>query len=131
MLPYILKIVKYAPREGRGWQLLLEFLSKKKPIINIKNIDKRCFGYSILYFLERVNLPKKHCFIISMYKTDMFELHHLDTLYYPISPNNVHLYEDQLQININVCSYFDDEGHARHPQVVSRKNYECVVNLLY
>ena len=61
----------------------------------------------------------------------MFQRHHLDTLPYPISPNNVNLYEDQLQININVFSFFDDEGRARHPLVISRKNYERVANLLY
>ena len=61
----------------------------------------------------------------------MFQRHNLDTLPYPISPNDVHLYEDQLQMNINVFSFFDDEGHSRHPLVISRKNYERVANLLY
>ena len=31
----ILKILKYSPVEGRGWQPLTEFLSKKKAVINI------------------------------------------------------------------------------------------------
>ena len=61
----------------------------------------------------------------------MFQRHHLDTLPYPISPNDVHLYEDQLQIDINVFSIFDDEGRASHPLVISCKNYERVANLLY
>ena len=34
-------------------------------------------------------------------------------------------------MNINVFSFFDDEGRARHPLVISRKNYERVANLLY
>ena len=50
---------------------------------------------------------------------------------YPISPNDVDQYEVQLQMNINVFSFFDDEGRARHPMVISRKNYERVANLLY
>ena len=62
---------------------------------------------------------------------EMFQRHHLDTIPYPISPNDVHLYEDQLQMNINVFSFFDDEGRARHTLVISRKNYERVANLLY
>ena len=61
----------------------------------------------------------------------MFQRHHLETLPYLISPNDVHLYEDQIQININVFSYFDDEGSARHPLEISRKNHERVANLLY
>ena len=61
----------------------------------------------------------------------MFQRHHLDTFPYSISPNDVHLYEDQLMININVFSFFDDEGRARHPLVISRKNHERLANLLY
>ena len=60
VLQFILQIVKYAPLEGRGWKPLPEFLSKKEAIINIKNNDERCFGYALLYFLERANLPEKN-----------------------------------------------------------------------
>ena len=59
----------------------------------------------------------------------MFQRHHLDTLLYSISLNNVYLHEDLLEININVFFVFDDEGRARHPLVISRKNYVQVVNL--
>ena len=34
-------------------------------------------------------------------------------------------------MNINVFSYFDEEGRARHPMMISRKIYERVANLLY
>ena len=104
--------MKYAPLEGRGWQPLPDFLSKKKTIINIHNDDERCFGYALLYFLERANLPVQHCFRATLYKEEMFKRYHFDTLPYPISPNDVHLYKDKLMININVFSFFDDEGRA-------------------
>ena len=61
----------------------------------------------------------------------MFHRHNPDTLPYPILPNDVHLYKDLQQININVFSFFDDEGRARHPLVISRKNYDNVANLLH
>ena len=61
----------------------------------------------------------------------MFQRHNLDTLPYPILPNDVHLYEDLLQMNINVFSFFDDEGRARHPLIISRKTQERVAILLY
>ena len=61
----------------------------------------------------------------------MFQRHNHDTLPYPISPNDVHLYEDLLQININVFSFFDDEGCARHLLIISRKFHQRVANLLY
>ena len=39
---------------------------------------------------------------------------------YPILPNDVYQDKNQLQININVFSFFDDECRARHPMVISR-----------
>ena len=49
MLQFNFKMVKYASLEGRGWQLLPDFLSKKKAVINIQNEKERCFGYSLLF----------------------------------------------------------------------------------
>ena len=105
-----LKLVKYAPLEGRGWQPLPKFISKKKTILIIQNNDERCVGYPLLYFVEREGLPERHCIQASLYMEQMFHRHHLETLPYTISPNNVHLYEDRLQMNINVFTFFDDEG---------------------
>ena len=52
----------------------------------------------------------------------MFQRNHLDTLPYPISPNDVYLYEDQLLMNIiNVFLFCYDEGRARRPLVVRGK----------
>ena len=84
-------MVKYAPLVGRGWQPLPKFLSKKRTIINIQNNDERCVGFALLYFLEKANLPKKHCFRATLYKEEIFQRHHLDTLPYPISPTDVNL----------------------------------------
>ena len=131
VLQFTLKIIKYAPLEGRGWLPLSEFQTKQKAILNIQTNDERCVGYALLYSFEREGLPKRHCYQTSLYKEQMFHCNHHATLPYSISPNNVHLYEDQLQININVFSFFDDEGRARHPFVICRKNHERVANLLY
>ena len=62
VLQFTLTMVKYTPLEGRGWQPLPEFPSKKKAILNIQNEDERCFGYALLYFLERERLPDRHCY---------------------------------------------------------------------
>ena len=61
----------------------------------------------------------------------MFEQNNLADLFYPIPPNDVHLYEDQLQININVFSFFDDEGKAWYKLFISKKLYPRTANLLY
>ena len=130
VLQFTLIMVKYAFLETRGWQFLQEFLSNKKAILNIKNNDERCFVYALRYFLESEGLPKRQCYQESLYKEQMFHRNHLATRFYPNSPKNVHLYEDQLQMNINVFSIFDDEGRARYPLVISRTNHVRVANLL-
>ena len=85
----------------------------------------------MLYFLERLQLPKNHNERPALYTNIMFERNNLDDLPYPIKPSDVSNYEDQLQININVFSFFDDEGKARYPMFISRKNYARWANLLY
>ena len=59
----------------------------------------------------------------------MCKQNNLTDLPYPIPANNVHLYENQLQININVFSFFD-EGKTRHPLLISKRLYSKNVNLL-
>ena len=131
VLQFTLKIKKYAPLEGGGWQPLSKFLEKKKAIINIHNDDERCFGYAVLYFLDRQIDDHRHENRANLYSEEIFERNGLVNLPYPIGPNDVQLYEDQLQININVFSFFDNEGRARHQLVISQKNYDCVANILY
>ena len=114
-----------------GLEPFPQFLTNKKAIIRIKNNDKRCFGYAALYFLEREKLPKKNCERVKSYTNEMFQRHDLDTLPYPISPQDVFLYEDQLQMNINVFSLLDDAGRDFHRLVISHKNYERVANFFY
>ena len=86
---------------------------------------------SLLYRTSQSSRKNGNCFPATLYKIEMFLRYNLDTLPNPISPNEVHLYDDLLQMNINVCSVFDDEGRARHPLIISRKTHEPVANLLY
>ena len=52
----------------------------------------------------------------------MFERNHLLDLINPIAPQDVHLYEDLLQINIYVYSFSDYEGNGRHQLFTSKNN---------
>ena len=85
--------------------------------MKIQNDDEQCYGYAVLIFIERLQLSDRNfqCNRAYLFTNEMFYRHNLDTLLYPISLNNVHLYEDLLQMNINVFFSFDDEGRARHP----------------
>ena len=67
----------------------------------------------------------------ALYTDEMFERNNLHDLPYPIKPSDVSIYEDILQININLFSFFDGEGKARYPMFISRRNYAWWAILLY
>ena len=130
ILQLVIRGVRYDPLAGRCHRELPKYLKTKKAIINIQNTDDRCFGYALLYFLDRSN-THQHLERPYFYTEQMFENNGLADLPYPIIPNDVHLYEDQLQTNINLFSFFDDEGKALHPLFSSRKQYARTANLMY
>lgn len=93
-------------------------------------MDNRCFGYEILYIIYRPNVGH-HSESPNYYTHQMFKKNNLANLPVPISPNDGNLYENQLGININVFSFFDDEGKARHHLYISSENFGKTANLLY
>ena len=82
----------------------------------------------MLYFLERPQAASRHNERPALYTDTMFERNYLVDLQYPIKPSDVSNYEDILQTNINVFSFFDDAGKERYPMFMSR---ELCPNLLY
>ena len=130
ILQLVIRGVRYRPLAGRCHRELPPYLKGKQAIINIQNTDDRCFGYGLLYFMDRPNVVN-HFERACYYTDEMFDANRLSDLPYPISPNDVHLYEDQLQININLFSFFDDEGKAAHPLFITRKEYYRTANLHY
>ena len=86
-------MVKYEPLEVRGWQPLLQFLSKKKAVINIQNDDDRSFGYAFLYLLDPQIDDHRHANRVNLYSEEIYTRNLLLNLPYPIALNDVHLYE--------------------------------------
>ena len=44
----VVHVARYAPTQGGTFRELPQFLVLKKCIVNVKNEDNRCFGYSII-----------------------------------------------------------------------------------
>ena len=91
ILQLILKMSKYQPLQRSGWQPFPEFLKRKQAIINIRNVNERCFSFSILYFIDRPHNPN-HLERPIYITEEMFNRNGLDSLPYPISPNDVQFY---------------------------------------
>ena len=106
-----LNAVKFAPFSGSAWSALPKFLQHKRAIVNVRNEDDSCFGYAIASALHPV---EKHSDRPNMY-SKCFEKEGLDDLKYPVNPFDMPTLEERLNISINLFSYFDDIGKARHP----------------
>ena len=122
-----LNAVRFAPLSGSAWTPVPKFLQNKRAIVNVQNKDYRCFAYAIasaLYIVtEHSKTPSKY--------SKYFEEEGLDDIDYPVSPVDIPVLEKHLNISINLYSYFDDIGHARHPMYISRHKSVCKIDLFY
>ena len=126
-----LKMASYERLHGFGWKPLPKVIEHTKAVVNNQNTNNRCFGFAKLYFLERPQAANRHNKLPGLYTNVMFVRNDLHDLPYPIKPADVSIYEDLLQIILNVFNFFDDEGKARYQMFISRKNYARLANLLY
>ena len=55
----------------------------------------------------------------------------LDKIQYPVSIADIPAVEDQLHLNINVFTFFDDAGRARQPLYTSKKIFLDFIFLHY
>ena len=55
----------------------------------------------------------------------------LDKIHYPVSIADIPAVEDQLHLNINVFTFFDDAGRARQPLYTSKKIFLDFIFLHY
>ena len=125
----VVHVARYAPTQGGTFRELPQFLALKHCIVNVKNEDNRCFGYSII--ASRVPQDEnRHRNRPTVYDKH-FQSMGLDKLQYPVEPNQVPALEVTLKTNISLFSFYDDEGKARFPLYVSDKHYNRSVDLLY
>ena len=127
ILNFRFKITEFKPLLGRGHKELPAFLKRKRAIINVKNTDNRCFGYALLSALETIH---PHAERAENY-IGLFHEYELDTIQYPVEVPDIPDHEDLLHVNINLFSFYDDEGKARYPLYVSKKHYNKSIDLLY
>ncbi len=112
-------VSKHLPLVGRSFKELPYLLKQSKSIINPDNTDERCFGYAILAALHPQDTHVSRSRKYDVY----FSERGLDKLNYPVSPEDVPGLEEQLQLNINIFSFYDDEGMGKYPLFVSRQKF--------
>ena len=107
------KAREYLALAGRTYQNLAQFFVSNKAIITVQNQDDGSFGYAVLSarspfaLTDHANRPGH---FIQLFL--QFGLHDFA---YPVAIEDIPAIEDMLGVSINVFSFFDDEGKARHP----------------
>ena len=81
----VIHVARYATTRGGIYKELPQFLALNKCVLNVKNTDNRCFGYSIaasrLLFQGSRNRPT----LYDKYFRNLL----LDRIQYPVEPNQV------------------------------------------
>ena len=100
---HYLNIVQYQPLKGSSYiPLPEEFRNSRKGLINIENMDNKCFLWSFIRFLrQNVKNPQR----ISKFDKNLAESFNFLKIEYPVTINQINKIEKQLTININVFGY--------------------------
>lgn len=123
-----LRINRYVPLKGSSYVELPQVIKNKKAVVNIRNNDQKCFLWSLLAALN----PCKTSDVNGLYRYKQYEHtldHYLQDIKYPVSLQDVIVFEKKSGISINVYSY--DEKFVVYPLYVTKKENERHVDLLY
>ena len=122
-----LHVSQHAPLTAAfGWSLLPKAILDKHAVINVKNKDNRCFGYALLSMLHPVEVHAER----PAHYDNLFEMHHLEQLKYPVAPRDVSEIEDSIQMTISVYGSSED-GLDIFPIYISKKQFQIRIELLY
>ena len=123
---------KYAPLSAGAYLKVPKQLEMKKAIVNVQNTDSRCFGYAILakLFYNEIcgHLKSKPN---SYKKYFARNERNLNSISYPVGPHQIPVLEEMLKLNINVITFYDENGTDKCPIYISRKAHPDEIDLLY
>ena len=108
---------------GSTYVELPTFLALKRCIVNVKNNDDRCFGYSVLSAInpvDRSNNPNQ-----PYHYNHQFKWRGLDQIQYPVDISDIPEIEKKLQVSFNIIS------HSRYRMHISKNYFPIHIDLLY
>ena len=118
-------ITKYTPLSGRSYKPLPKSIQNKKAVINMNNDDNQCFKWAITRSLNPVDIkPERVTKILKMQAEKL----NWTLIKFPTKVKDIHKFEKQNNINVNVFSY-DDETKKVYTLRLSKTNNEVHVNL--
>ena len=119
---------RFNPLAGGHYTALPKFLAAKKAIVNVQNPDQRCFGYALLAALYPQDINADRYGQYAQY----FQAERLNSIEYPVQPEQIPAIEETLNLKLNVFSFYDDQGKARYPLYISKRTqFHKEIDLLY
>ena len=119
--------VEWAPLRGSSYIKLPEYLKNKNAIINMKNMDNKCFLWSVLRALNPVRSNGEKIDKILKYKENTLKMKGIK---YPVSIKDINKFES-LNSNISITVLGYDEKKNVYPLRVSPyKNRDNKINFL-
>ena len=120
---------KLDPLKASTYHELPKWIIDKHTVINVKNNDQYCFKWSVLAGLHE-STTKTNQNLTSSY-TAYENLYDYSGLKFPVSLNQIKVFENRNKISINVYGIEDDEENPYvYPLKVSQTENEKHVNLL-
>ena len=108
---------------GSGYIPLPAWLTKKKAIINPKNLDMKCFKWSVIGALKWREIDRDHQRVSKLRRYDDLNW---DGINFPVSTKDVSKFEIRNRIVVNVLAL-----HVKTPYICTKGgDYDRVVNLM-
>ena len=118
-------ITKFKPLKGKSYKPFPSAITKKKAVINMENDDDQCLKWAITRALNPVeNNPQR---IKNILRTQS-EKYNCNDIEFPMKLKDIHKFENNNNINVNVFSY-DDETRKVYTLRLSKTNNQEQVNL--
>ena len=110
------------------FRLLPSFISSTGLVLNPKHRDLKSFGHAIVV----ASNPTDWTFHRGQpAKEFRFNQYRLNSIKYPVLPNDIPKLEERLQLRINLFSFKDPLGYKRFALYISKDSFKMEINLLY
>ena len=110
------------------YRLLPSFIASTRTVLNPKNRDLKSFGHAIVFAYHPTDWNSHRR---KPANNSRFIQHGLDSVKYPVLPNEIPELEDKLKLRINVFSFDDAFGYKRYALYISQRFYMGEINLLF
>ena len=120
-------IMKFDSVQGKSYAPFPECVVKKKAVVNMENNDDQCFKWAVTRALPPVDRDAGQ---VSRILRKQSEDYNWNGLEFPVKVKDIHVFETNNRINVNVFSYDDYTGKVYTLRISSNIS-ETVVNLFY